>query len=377
MNIQPVLASVSFQGSIIDRCGQTVRKFAPQKNLILDVGLDIIATKQWVAAMQYFGLGTGNTPTNRDSGAVTVSIAGGVATASAGFFEVQDVGRLLKLDSGPEYYVTGYTSPTQLTLAGSVDVGATQFTIWYVNQTGLTAEVQRFNTDSPDSGDAGKSWNAGTGVLSTWTTRIGRFEPAPITYKEIGWFTNGAGTIFGRAVLAGGGVSLAAGQAYKVKVQLDRVLSPRTPQAVGAIVAGWPTGTGYQSIERIGLRYWESGGSEGGNWGSEPSSGNSRVLLSSTAAPLDAPSIAGGGGLSILAWKPSALGGYTPGSCKRSISVTFGLLDANSGSIRSIALADGYGISDFRWLLDSNQSKNSSQTLTLNIERSWGRVLVN
>ena len=104
-------ASVTYETSILEH-GFEIARRAPKKNLLLDSGLDGWAVRTFWDSFSHCVLGDGTAPTKRDSGAITATIAGEVATASAGFFDPADVGRLLKLDSGQEVKIDGYTSAT-------------------------------------------------------------------------------------------------------------------------------------------------------------------------------------------------------------------------------------------------------------------------
>lgn len=106
--------------------------------------------------------GTGTTPTYVDSGAVTVTIAAGTATASAGIFTAGMVGELLVTDDGTEQYITAFGTTTSVSVSGSNSAVAQLFTVWAVNQVGLATEVKRTNTYLTGAGNCGTTSNTGT-----------------------------------------------------------------------------------------------------------------------------------------------------------------------------------------------------------------------
>jgi hypothetical protein len=127
--------------------GNVIRETPWGPNLILDQGMDGLATKISVELFTYCAVGTGNTPTDADSGAVTATTSGATCTASGAFFAPGDVGKLLRFDTGEKAYITAYTSSTVVTLGATLGVvGATAFTLYDVAQTALATEVMRSAT---------------------------------------------------------------------------------------------------------------------------------------------------------------------------------------------------------------------------------------
>jgi hypothetical protein len=374
------LAGITYESTVLNADGSVAYRRAPKRNLLLDSGLNNLATLfSWASSFTNAVLGTGTTPVKRDSGIITFTRSGNVVTASAGFFETQDVGRLLKFDSGEEMYVTVFTSATQVTVNTSGTLAASEGTVWYVNVTGHQAEVKRSNTYANDSGDNGTSWNGVTGVVSMWRTFIFTAEAAPITYREIGWsHTATAGAnLFGRDLIAGGGDSLIAGQQYKVKVQLDITIAPLTEQTLPALVTGWPTGTAKSRIEGVALNTVATSGNNSGSNILEPFFAGEVSVGTSTAVltpPVLGPSSIVSGGINSLVLTADA---YSAGSFTRTYRGTFSLVQANSTALRCVQLIQTGTGGCLRILFDSNQTKTSSQTLTLIIRKSWGRVLIN
>jgi len=382
------VGSVKFRCDIIDaKTGRTVKRGQEKTNLLFDAGLDRLgAASRWPDLFAYFVLGDGTTPTRRDSGVITFSRSGNVVTSSANFFEAGDAGRLLKFDSGEEMYVTAYNSGTSVNVSVLGALSAAEGTIYYVNRTSLGNELKRTSTLTADSGDHGWSWNGTTGILSTWKTMLFSAEVGTVTYREIGWShaAAGASLINGAALIAGGGDVLVADQQYKVRVQLDRLVSPRTPSAVSTpdIIAQW-TGTAEEQLEIVALSVWSTTGSIGnvtnqGSSGLEPTTGLN-IRLDSTSAALNSPSTSGftpSGSVNLGSMDMTAAS-YVSGSFYRNYSAVFSPSSGNSTAIRSIRVGGPTADPHFRLLMDGPQTKTSAQKLTLNVLKSWGRVLVN
>lgn len=383
MKPRHTLAAVFFEMTVLNEDGSVARVLPKKRNLLLDRGLNELADRKWTELFAYFALGTSSNPTSRDSALTTVTVAGGIATASAGFFEAADVGRLLKADSGAERTITGYTSPTVVNVAGG-DVAESQFTVWYVNDTSLGALDHTFNLRSGDSGDHGWSWNGETGVLSTWVTRVSAaVSAAAKTFKEIGWATSPGGLVNGRALINGGvGDTLVTGQKYKVKLTLERTITPRVARACPQ-VAGW-TGTAQEICECAGYSYWNTSGDSVASGAIMEPSSTGDWFLSATAAPLRALIFRGDGtqpdlgtiGGSMVGATNSA---YVANSFRRTVT---GFWDAGvvvSSEIRSVVYGDYWGgaIFQFRKLMSEPQTKTSAQKLTQTLVKTWGRVLVN
>jgi hypothetical protein len=374
--------AVTFTREIIEFGGRLVRRFEPQKNLLLDQGLNFLGNggaSQWNQLFNYCVLGIGTAPTRRDSGVVKFTRTGNNVVADANFFEAADSGRLLKFDSGEECYLT-YVNGTNATSNISGSVAASEGTIYYVNATAHQTETKRTGALANDSGADGSSWNGTTGVLSMWRTFLFAAETGSVTYREIGWSPNaGAGAnLSGRALLAGGGDSLIAGQIYKVKVQFDVTISPTA--AVGFVVPTgiWAGATGQTRIEQASIGIIQVGGAGQQNILDPGFTGAVQMATGSIAlqAPaLTAPTFPTG---PIGAGKALTADAYTAGSFTRTYRATFGTTEGNSTGIRSVYFYNnGSGGMGIRLLFDSAQTKTSSQTLLAVWRKSWGRVLVN
>ena len=64
-------AAVLYKTAVLNPDGTVACSRDFKRNLILDQGLNMIATKLWTECFAYCAVGTGSTPTKRDSGSVT------------------------------------------------------------------------------------------------------------------------------------------------------------------------------------------------------------------------------------------------------------------------------------------------------------------
>ncbi len=178
----------NYQVKIFDSKDRLVKEYPVKPNLILDYGLDEIASNLWADCWRYCAVGTGTTPTADDSGLINATQSGTTVTAGSSFFSVSDVGKLLVFDTGERAYISAYTSDTVVEVGISRTVaGATAFATWRVDQTQLTSYVQHSTTIN-----VGPAYNR-TDVLDSGVTlrmrRTWKFpaEPSAITYYEVGF----------------------------------------------------------------------------------------------------------------------------------------------------------------------------------------------
>ena len=356
-----------------------------KKNLILDAGLNQVATNRWAALTRYCAIGTGVPVLRRDSGATTLTLAGGHCTASAGFFVSQDVGRQIKLNTGQEMYVTVYNTATDVTVDNAGAAGPIAGTVWYVNLTGLVTETKRTGNCTLGAGD-----NQSTFSVDTWShkrTFIHTAEAGPVTYREIGWSPSaGAGAnLFGMDLIAGLGDSLTAGQQYKVQVTLTQVFSPTTPQAIADFGnAGLNTaGTvGFEGVNAGGdgsalASVTSSGGVNATYQELEPSApANLSVRMALASATWAQGNLSGGtvappANTAKTSWSAAA---YTGGSFYRDFTNVWDTTVVIAAVYGFIIGATTLAYGD---KFTATQNKDNAHTWTVVFRLSWGRVLVN
>jgi len=355
-----------------------VQDFRP--NLILDQGLNLVASTKILSCFTYCCYGDGTTPTARDSGTITATRSGTTVTASAGFFEANDVGRLIKFDSDEEAYVTAFTSTTEITVSISGAVAASEFTIYYVDQIGLDNEEKRSNSYGGDGGDNGASFAVDTVTYKRtyiFTAQAGAYSVSEVGFSNLAAAAN---NLFSRFALPAT-VSLSNGQQLKVVYELDVALSPSSSTAGDANITGW-TSTGDFKIEGVGLEDMFASGNANSGFGITGSAGNGLepsavpdITVSTDSSAFSAINTvrAIGGSKADKAVSQS----YNSGDFFIDKSVTFAITEANF-EVRSIALTWGSSeISCLRFLLDSAQTKANTHTLSVTIRLSWQRTLTN
>lgn len=370
-------AAIRYQTRILNADGSIASIRPWKRNLILDQGLDAVAASSWVSQFQACAIGSAATATKRDSGLTTFSRAVDQVTASAGFFEAADVGRLLKFDTGEEMYVTVFTSPLLVTVNIAGVIAPSQGTVWYVNQTGLTTELKRSSTYS-----GGPAFNKTTFAVDTITHQRQFLFPAEVgavTYREIGWSSNGGAgaNLFGRDVIPGAGDSLLAGQQYQVIVTMILTISPAT------IVAAPDVGT--NGFNTAGTICWQGVGDgafatveQGAFANLEPAgdgAGTALFFANAAFALLAGPTFAhvpnppgngyAGVGRSI----------YLGGSFRRDLSFTASVAQA-IGPITGFTWGF-FGNNAIAVLFNVAQAKDGLHTLTVVLRLTWGRTLIN
>lgn len=227
-------------------------------NLILDSGLDKIASMPWAQAFQFCVAGTGTTPTkvvtasNASQTGTTVSITGGSYS-----FAPSIVGKLLYwAGTDQSAKVTAYTNTTTVTVDRSQSVSAASFDVYNVDQTELVTPYSMNMRYQVGEGMCGTIVE--DDLVTMYRTFDFYLESSPVQISELGFKDSPkATTLFSRVVLPDI-VFLSAGQWLQVSYQLSVTLSPSTPNGKSPTVSGWPvlpatTTTGVEQIQLYGL----------------------------------------------------------------------------------------------------------------------------
>jgi hypothetical protein len=208
---------------------RVVKKFPWQKNLLLDQGLDKIATMPFNEVFANCCAGTGSNPTGRDPHA-TATISGQNLTASAAVFTTSDLDTDVVFSTGQRFKIqslTGAAPTAQVTTFQSGTIAtATPFTLQYTNQSILAGEVVR-TSQCLQSPGANSSTVLAAGI-SLQRTFLFPFEADPITYTEIGFSDQplAGANLFSRIALAtpislsGPSAEIPSGQQLQVTYQL-------------------------------------------------------------------------------------------------------------------------------------------------------------
>lgn len=415
-----------FHCVVIDAATQeVVQDHGWQDNLILDQGLNQVASRAWCDNFLVACIGTNTEPTFDSGGASTASQSGftvtidsGVFTFTAGGLDVGDEGKWIKFLSGEEAKITAYISSTQVTVAVSQTVASTTFKLDRCNQTALYTEIQRTNNYVTGAGNC--QTTRSSNVLTHRRTWDFPTEVGPVTYRELGVSYNGVGpgNLFSRIVLSSP-VSLIAAQILRVSYELVLTITPFSPVVVAdPNIGGWPiapsvTDGGVFAWQMIGLSAVSTSGPsakyDNAGYCNEPfansfvstsvPTGNdlspftqsfsvdgARMFLSNSAnAPASfASSVNRNGDRATIG---VTLSSYTAGTFTRNKSATYGLSAANRVDWRAMGIGAHDASSDATvdhsttrysgivFVFDEFQTKLSTHTLNLVFKYSWGRTL--
>jgi hypothetical protein len=184
------------------RDGKELFAYPWQENLILDSGLDKVATVAFNQLFSNCAVGTGTQVTNIRPSA-TATVAGNVLSASAATFSSADLDSDVRFDSGEYFKIQSVTDPQHVTLFSSGTVAtATLFTILRTNQTILGSESKRTN-DCSQVPNANQTLDLGGSLL---LQRTFLFDPETTnsTYTEVGFsnITTPGANLFSRVLLA-------------------------------------------------------------------------------------------------------------------------------------------------------------------------------
>lgn len=218
--------------------GRIVSETKPQKNLILDSGLNqmagsVVPGLTMADSFLTCRIGSGTTPTSTASGAVTFTQSGTTITASANFFTSGMAGMLFKYGSGTggaESYITVFTDATHVTVNVSATVASpTVATVWAVNQIALTTPSFS-STTYQTSGTSNQTTYAAPTMTHKRTFNFAA-QVGSYNVNEIGWSDTVGHQLFGRLVLGSTDV-VPPTNFYQVVLSLAFTMSPSSVTAV-------------------------------------------------------------------------------------------------------------------------------------------------
>lgn len=370
--------------------GQPVAQSGWIDNLILNNGLDQVATRSWCDCFTYCVAGGGTTASSISSGAITATQVGANVTASGPIFTSAQVGDMIAWDGGEERRITAFTDDQHVTVTpASPNASTDTFVIWNTSRNNLDAETHRSNTYQTGSPNC-ESSRTGS-ILHHRRTYDFPVEVGNVTYGEIGfsWAASGLSTIFSRIVPPA--IPVLVGQFLRVVYELAITLSPTLPNHIDPAVGGWPvlpavTKDGDEMLQYCGMSSIASTGAtttfDVGLTTNEPSSSGSAclVFLSTSSAALsifpgEVDRSAGG-----QAAVNTLLTPYTSLSFVQDKEATFSVGQANNNGLRSLGTSVGTLGNEYRrigWavLFDEAQTKPNTHLLTFTIRYSWGRTL--
>lgn len=366
-------------------------------NLLLNQGMDGVATRYWADSFTSAALGTSDAlPLKISGGATTISQSNVTVTLFGGSFTFSapaDNGKVIKFGSGQTANIVAVTSPSTATVNTSAIIGDTTFQIYQTTQTGLQTEVQRSNTYYTGLGGCATVLGAPDTVVLRRSFEFG-VEVAPVTYREVGvsWTNTPGSNLFSRIILP---VPQSVSTGYRVRLvyELTLSLSPASSTARSVAIDGWPiapatTTASTESMEDWGLAVVNSlGGTEVYRTVSgipilanEPSAG-ADFLVGTDVQALGSPGDAVKNRWAANSYAAVTLPvAYIPGSNTRTRSAVVPNNEANSTNIRVICIGHIITPTDFlpvvTLLFDEAQTKDGSFFLGVNFRLSWGRSLL-
>lgn len=219
-------ASLNGKVRVCVRAGdRIVRDLGWQDNLILDQGLDKIATVLFGNLFSACAVGTGTAPTTIQPSA-TATVSGQNLTASAPTFSNADLDSDIRFATGQYAKIQSVTDPQHVTLFTAITVSTpTAFTILRTNQTILSNEVKR--TVNCSQVPAANQTTDETGALVLQRTFLFDPETSTTTYTEIGFsdLDIAGANLFSRILIdplvVNGPVAELVGQQLQVTYQLE------------------------------------------------------------------------------------------------------------------------------------------------------------
>lgn len=251
------------------KTGRIVKDNPVVENLVFDTGLNALALSTSNSlgtvpanANKNCQVGSGTNANSFNNPAVTFTQALFVVTASAGFFTSNMVGGILKYGTGSggaEYYITGFTSSTIVTVNTSATVAASQATVYMVQQTGLQTFLLQSALYQTNSGDCGSTILGST--ITHKRTFIFPVQGSPYTVNEIGWSPmSNASFCLGRVVLPTSD-NVGTSNIYIVVISLVMTYGPSAPAAVGNVGTGSINTAGNAMVEWFSVATVNSSGS--------------------------------------------------------------------------------------------------------------------
>jgi len=403
-------ASGVVQCQVVEK-GRVVRSYEPQKNLILNQGLNTVCSSVvWGDAFLHCAAGTGTTATNAASGAGENGSGASTTFTGPGSFNFTSnaaVGDMLKMSSGSssgtEVRITAVTDATHVEYIPSGTLSSGEFTIYKTSQVGLATEVKRHSVYLTGSGNCGSSVSGSSCVLKR--TFDFSAESGGVTYNEVGfsWTSTPGNNLFSRIKLSSG-VPLIAGQQFRVIYTLTIAVSPTTLTPATFNITGWPV---LPSTSLDGDQQWQLPGiigiatdgtyqqsDAGGSYGTgclEPcivdtASGlySCYIWISPNASAPTSFNTAAVDRTANSAHQIVTLSSYVALDFFRDKSTTFAVGAANRTDFRSMGLGTyRFGSSvypestgcAFVCVFDEAQTKSSLYTLTLSFRIHVGRTL--
>ena len=368
------------------RKGKIIAKTPFRRHMLTDSFLNNCASYSFLdcLGMPVLGESVSPTPVRRDSGSITFTQTANRITASSGFFELADVGRLFKWgvgSGGLEVYITNRVSATQVDVTASPDVGvAAVGTVWYVNTDALLTPIAGLTWSCLNNvSENNSSFNTVGDVCIITHNRVfysSAFTVAK-TISEIGFTHPYAFSNLSDRDVVTPGVALGVGDQAKVTTQFIMNVTPCTAQAIANFATGFDS-SGNAKFEAFNgdcFRTINSAGGVQGTGNMEPDLGI-HIGVSLQDFTLQAFNPTGDviPGTNFL--KAATQIGYGAGSYYRDAKAVYAISEAN-GTIYGVYLSPWFNRRQYALKLTTTFAKGATQVLELTCRKSWSRILTN
>lgn len=392
---------------VVDENEQVVSEQPWQKNLILNQGMDAVASFDYTTLMNDAFAGNGTRLNSITSGDSSGSISTGTLTlfpgatglqsftgSNSGYANALEVGDMVKFTDASEARVL-LVSGLSASVTPSNSVTKQPFTIYKTSQQGLNSPLHVVGSGNWFVG-AGDGTYCGTQIAGniqknrrTWDFN---FETSSVTFTEVGvgWGTLQT-QVFSRVLLPFT-QSVASGQKLRLLYELDIAMFPSASSPglpATASIGGWPvspaTDTGmFYNLQKGGtINGWVAtispSNASGDARGIDPATGHGAFIstISTSLANFDSTANRNGG---TFAQSNMTSEPYTPLSFTVFKDVTFDVTQGNSANLRSMGVGSNWSLAPasnvyFCCVFNQNQTKTNIQTLTLTFVWTWGRVL--
>lgn len=257
-----------FQAFVVDKNGKEIYAQAPKRNLILNSGMNALATNTYAACIAYCAAGVGGGVSQVDLDG-TASQSGTTVTISGSTFIFGPlyVGDVLKFATGQEATITAILSSTSVTVDRTQTVAATVVRLYRTSVSALDTEIVRTtgttSTTYPEFLlEDGTRSQASIPDIPNSRIMLRRTYDFPaetdsINYTEVGvsWQTTANSSLFSRVFLAGP-VTVEAEQQLRIRYELY-ISIPNTGSnpVVEPTLEGWPYPYNIASISSTGSNF--------------------------------------------------------------------------------------------------------------------------
>ena len=276
----------------------------------------------------------------------------------------------LVLTQGKDMILSGDQRYSSVSLACAVGTGTTPPALSDVS---LGSESSRTGTYLTGAGNCGMLYPGG-GASTIRRTYDFPIETSPKNYTELGWSpASGAGSnLFSRTLIAGGSVTILAGQQLRVVYDLTVDPGPKTLQTGNLTVAGWGTLSGTWAVLYTGISYTDTTGyphSGNGNSGMLEFQGNGAMRVRPISGNFTITPLSGVSGIvEITSDNLGVAAAYADGSLTRSISYPTYYTAGSfaSDSITGFYYTSGDGAGRVVFKFDTPQQKLITYRLRVN-----------